>query len=370
MIEDLLVITEAGQAIYGWHQKGNNKDFNDDLVSGFLTALNSFATIERGEDIKSLRLKETLILFEKYEELFNKLTFVITTKNEEIVELLHAVVHEVMDQFIFLFKGTLNKEFSGNITPFRKFDQNITQILNYYGLDTLEQLNKEFNKGDFLKALLFIDSKGGNIFYIKANEYVNKEKMSFLVPLLVNSSKLLYKDKLNQEINWLTLSTVENEILLIDIRYRIILARIYKSQFILRTQEILDLPYFNEKTGNVYIKKPQKIIDKFKNIKPPPNIQQLFLVDLLGKIFYKKIIDDSFNYNNLIPETISFITSSKKSSEEIFKRIMLISIICGQKTTTICMNFRNFALILLGNTTNLNNFQELQKLCMAIYEQL
>ncbi|MBY9006535.1 MAG: hypothetical protein KGD63_07230 [Candidatus Lokiarchaeota archaeon] len=370
MIEDLLVITEAGQAIYSWHQKGNNEDFNDDLISGFLTALNSFATIERGEDIKSLKLRETLILFEKKEELVQKLTFVITTKNEDVIELLHAVVHEVMDQFILSFKDVLDKEFNGNITPFRKFDQNITRILNYYGLDTLESLDKEFSQENFLKAVLFIEPKGGNIFFAKANEYINKEKMSFLVPLLVNSSKLLYKNNLNQEINWLTLSTVENEILLIDIRYRIIIARIYKSQFILKTQEILKLPYFSEKSKNAYLKKPQKIADKFKNIHPPPNIKQLFLVDLLGKIFFKKVIDDSFNYDNLIPETISFLTSSKKSSEEIFKRIMLISIISGVNTTTICMNFGNFALILLGNTKELNDFQELQKLCMIIYEQL
>ena len=65
MIEDLLIINDAGQAIYSWHEKGTTEDFNDDLISGFLTALNSFATIERGEDIKSLKLKETLILFEK-----------------------------------------------------------------------------------------------------------------------------------------------------------------------------------------------------------------------------------------------------------------------------------------------------------------
>lgn len=368
MIEDLLIINEAGSAIYSWHQKGNTEDFNDDLISGFLTALNSFATIERGEDIKSLKLKETLILFEKNEEFVQKLSFVITTKNEDILELLHAVVHEVMEQFLSRFKELLNKEFNGNVTKFREFDHNINQILNDYGLDIINGSKNEIEHAKYLKAVLFIESKGGNIFYIRANEYVNKEKMSFLVPLLVNSSKLIYNKNLNQEINWILLNTVENELLLIEIRKKIIITKILKSKIVFRSQEILELPYF--KTKDKYLKKPQKIAEQFKLINLNNNIKQLYLVDLLGKIFYRKIIDNTYNYSKFIPEMISFLTASKKSSEEIFKRVMLISIINGKNTTTICMNFNNFALILIGNTEDFDNFSVLQKLCVDIYQQI
>ncbi|MBY8983669.1 MAG: hypothetical protein KGD65_01225 [Candidatus Lokiarchaeota archaeon] len=81
MIEDLLIINESGALLYNWHPQGFVSNGKEDLFSGFLTAINSFATFERGEDIKSLKLKETQIIFEKYEVLVQKLTFVITTKN-------------------------------------------------------------------------------------------------------------------------------------------------------------------------------------------------------------------------------------------------------------------------------------------------
>ena len=74
MIDDLFVITEGGQLLYGWHPEGR-KEEKDDLITGFLSALNSFATFERGEDIKSLKLKETHIIFEKFDDVLQKLTF-------------------------------------------------------------------------------------------------------------------------------------------------------------------------------------------------------------------------------------------------------------------------------------------------------
>jgi hypothetical protein len=52
MIEDLLIINESGALLYNWHPQGYVSNGKEDLLSDFLTALNSFATVERGEDIK------------------------------------------------------------------------------------------------------------------------------------------------------------------------------------------------------------------------------------------------------------------------------------------------------------------------------
>ena len=57
MIDDLLIINESGALLYNWHPHGYVSDGREDLLSGFLTALDSFASVERGEDIQSLKLK-------------------------------------------------------------------------------------------------------------------------------------------------------------------------------------------------------------------------------------------------------------------------------------------------------------------------
>ena len=109
MIDGILIINDSGALLYNWHPESYEGDGKDDLFSGFLTAINSFATVERGEDIKSLKLKETRLIFEKYDELIQKLTIVIMTKNEELLELLHAVIHDIMDKFTELYLDSLNK---------------------------------------------------------------------------------------------------------------------------------------------------------------------------------------------------------------------------------------------------------------------
>ena len=41
-MDDLFVINETGQLLFSWHQKKIESTSDDDLISGFLTALNSF----------------------------------------------------------------------------------------------------------------------------------------------------------------------------------------------------------------------------------------------------------------------------------------------------------------------------------------
>ncbi|MFX1494894.1 MAG: hypothetical protein ACFFBZ_11480 [Promethearchaeota archaeon] len=70
MIGDLLIINDTGALLYHWHPESHKKEDKADLLSGFLTAIDNFATVERGEDIKSLKLRETTIIFEKFDDKF------------------------------------------------------------------------------------------------------------------------------------------------------------------------------------------------------------------------------------------------------------------------------------------------------------
>lgn len=367
MIDDLLVINDSGALLYNWHPKDYVSDGKDDLLSGFLTALNSFATVERGEDIKSLKLKETQIIFEKYDKLFQQLTFVITTKNEVLIELLHALLHEIMDSFTAMFMDRLNKEFTGSITEFRIFDQVMENVISSYGLDVINGLIKQVDEGGVLKSVIFLDGIGGNIFYIYAKHYVNKDKISFLIPLIMSSAKLLYQTNLNEKLNWILLTTVHNEHLLVEPRDKILIVKQYQLMEDIE-ENLLSLDFFKQKEK--YLKKPKKIVEKFEILKYDPKIKQISLVDLLGKVLYTSIFDANYDCSEFIPETISFLTSSKKASEEIYNKALFNSTIGGHKITTICINFNNFCLVLIGSVQNLHDFNVIQSICMDIYKQL
>ncbi|MFX1391382.1 MAG: hypothetical protein ACFE9Z_15060 [Promethearchaeota archaeon] len=367
MIEDLLIINEAGALLYNWHPEGHKGDGKDDLLSGFLTAMNSFATVERGEDIKSLKMKETQIIFEKYEELFQKLTFVITTKNDELIELLHAIIHDIMDAFTELFYDSLNKEFNGLITQYQVFNNNVTQIIKSHGLDILDESITNIDNNTVLKAIIFLEPKGGNIYYIHAKQYVNKDKISFLIPLIMNSAKLLYQNNLNEKLYWILLNTVRNENLIVEPRNKILIVKQYQLSENFE-EEYLKLSFFKEK--DKYIKKPRKLIETFDAVKWNPKIKQIYLVDLVGKIFYSNIIDNSFDCSEYIPETISFLTSSKKATENIYNRVLFNASIGGEKLTTICMNFNNFALTLIGRIQDFSDYSIIQNTCYEIFQQL
>ncbi len=112
------------------------------------------------------------------------------------------------------------------------------------------------------------------------------------------------------------------------------------------------------------------MIELFDKLAWNPNIKQIYLVDLVGKIIYSKILDDSYDCSEYIPETISFLTSSKKASEEIYNRILFNASIGGEKLSTICVNFNNFALTLIGKIQDFADYKEIQKTCLDIYQQL
>lgn len=366
MIEDLLIFNEAGTLLYNWHPSGKEISTDDDLFSGFLTAINTFAVFERGEDIKSLKLKETQIIFEKFEKYHQKLTFVVTTKNEEFIELLHSLIHKIMDDFTIEFSSILNREFDGEISEFQKFDKNVEDILYSHGIDVLEDSIKKIQKLGILKSIIFLEHKSGIIYYIYAKQYINKDRLSFLIPLIINSANLLYYNNLNEKLKWILLNTVRNENLLVEKRDAILIIRQYQLLENYENQ-YLSLDFFRAKEK--YIKKPKKLEEKFESVKWDTKIKQVFLVDLLGKILFSRIFDSTYDCSNFIPETISFLTASKKTSEEIYNRTLYNASIGGERITTICLNLNNYALILIGNVEDYNNFEVIQNLCFSIFKQ-
>ena len=366
-MDDLFIINESGQLLYSWHSESISKTSDDDLISGFLSALDSFASVERGEDIKALKLRETNIIFEKWSTYVQKLTFVVTSKNEELIEFLHSIVHDIMESFTKMFKEPLNKEFDGEVTKFTSFNKELEEILFAHGLDTLMSSIRQIDEGGIFKSIIFLEPKAGHVFYIHAKQFVNKEKLSFLIPLIVNSAQFLYQNNLNENINWILITTVRNENILVEIRKKILIVKQYQLSENIEN-EFLDLEFF--KTKDKYVKKPKKIAEIFEKLIWDPKIKQIYLVDLLGKIIYSKLFDEEYDCTDYIPETISVLTSSKKLSEEVYNRVLFNSSIGGEKITTICINFNNIVLVMIGKVEDLNMFQKIQDICFNIFLQV
>jgi hypothetical protein len=366
-MDDIFIINLNGQLLFSWHQDKNESTSDDDLISGFLTALNSFASMERGEDIQSLKLKETNIIFERNLDHTQNLIFVVTTKNEGFIELIHALIHDIMDTFTEMFKDVLSIEFNGEITRFKNFGDTIERLIYSHGLDTIIDSVGQIDQGGIFKSIILLEPKGGHIFFIHAKQFVNKQKIGFLIPLIVNSAQFLYQNNLNESVNWILLNTVRNENMLVEIREKALIVKQYQLPNNVE-ENFLALEFFKSK--DKYVKKPKKIAEKFNTLSWDSRLKQIYLVDLMGKIIYSKLFDEQYDCTEFIPETVSVLTSSKKVCEETYNRVLFNTSIGGEKLTTVCMNFNNFALTMIGKVEDFSNFQTIQEICLDIFQQI
>jgi hypothetical protein len=183
----------------------------------------------------------------------------------------------------------------------------------------------------------------------------------------MSSAKLLYNNNLHEDLNWVLLNTVGNEILLIEPREKTLIIKQFESTENYE-ELLLSSEFFKEKSK--YVRKTDKLINKFETVKWNPKIKQIYLVDIFGKILHSKVFDETYDCTEYIPETISFLTSSKKTSEEIFNRALFNASIAGTRINTICLNFNNFCLTLIGNSHDLKDLDEIQDISKDIFQQL
>ena len=79
-----------------------------------------------------------------------------------------------------------------------KFDKQMETIIFNHGLDIFEPSITEIDQWGLFKAIIYLEAKAGHVFYIHAKQFVNKDKLSFLAPLIVNSAKLSLYNNLNE----------------------------------------------------------------------------------------------------------------------------------------------------------------------------
>jgi hypothetical protein len=364
MIDDLLIINETGQLLFSWHPEGHPKENQDDLISGFFSALNTFATFERGEDLKFLKLGESNIIFEKYEELYQKLIFIITTKNEKVIDLLHSFVHDIMDSFVEMFRKDLDKKFDGAVHGFKIFTDTVKKILINLGIDQLPKRVEEIDDKDIIKAIAIIEPLEGNVLFIHAKQYINKDDISYLIPLLINSGKRLYQ---NKELNSILITSLNNENLLVELRERVVIVKFY--DIINKFNAEYEAIEFIKNKKNI-MKKQKKLKLLLENIQWGPNIRNMLITDLLGTILASKLIGNTdINLDNFT-EISSFLSSSRKACEQIYNKDLFISYIEGQNSSLLCINLDICGLFFTLDTGYSSNFQDIQKLGFELLKKI
>ncbi len=364
MIDDLLIINDTGQLLFSWHPEGSPKENQDDLISGFFSALNTFATFERGEDLKFLKLGESNIIFEKYEELHQKLIFIITTKNEKVIDLLHSFVHDIMDSFVEKFRKDLDKKFDGAVYMFKIFADSVNEILNNLGIDQLPKMIEEIDDSDIIKAIAIIEPLEGKVLFIHAKQYINKDDISFLIPLLINSGKRLYQ---NKELNSILITSLNNENLIVELREGVVIVKFY--DIIKKFNADYEAIEFIKNKKNI-MKKQKKLKPLLENIDWGPNIKNMLITDLLGTTLASKVIGNTDMKLDNQTEIISFLSSSRKACEQIYSRDLFISYIEGQNSSLLCINLDTCGLFFTLDAQNSRDFQEIQKLGLELLKKI
>lgn len=125
-VNEFMVLTVGGTPIFHYSRTDDRK--LDDLLSGFLTAITSFATEFGERSIQSLSFEGSQLLYEQYEKdcLF---IFLVETGSSEKV--LRAVLRELSRKFMARYENELKMDIP-ILDVFMDFEHEVKGVFTYY----------------------------------------------------------------------------------------------------------------------------------------------------------------------------------------------------------------------------------------------
>lgn len=310
MIDQILIINAAGVPLYNWELK--EKTAESSMLSGFLTAMDTFAKGERGEQIRKITLDPTTFVFERESEL----VFVILTTEPEHEHLISHILVDVKDRFLDKFKEEA-KTFTGNLNTFKPFNSIVEQILTNYGYFDYIRAKEPLETDDDFKCMVFIDRNEGDILFIKAKEYLDRDKLSFLTNILLNSLDRVFTHISDEKPTITILLSHQSRCLLFKSTEKLVIIqeKIHSTEL-----GIADLK-INEKQIKNTLKKPGKLIYESKD--------KFIFFDQMGKDIISNDRAGEFGGDNLPPDCITLINTSKNILKQIYQEdlfaVMIIS---------------------------------------------
>nr|MDO8117043.1 ADP-ribosylation factor-like protein [Candidatus Sigynarchaeota archaeon] len=123
MIRNFMVIGMGGLLMYS-RQYGDKK-VDQDLISGFLTALASFSSEVKGGKIESLVMQDIRFIYSMGN---NDLIFVFCCDKDDLEEEVQGRIDKVKSEFLSMFKDQL-AGWNGNVTIFKPFDEVVDDLI-------------------------------------------------------------------------------------------------------------------------------------------------------------------------------------------------------------------------------------------------
>ncbi|MHA1647750.1 MAG: hypothetical protein ACTSVL_09275 [Promethearchaeota archaeon] len=146
-IEVFVIVKEQGIGLHRFNFLGDNEETNDQLVSGFLSALNSFAKeIGFPKGVGLIRSGSLEARFSPGKHVFTVLIIDYFLPLGLLAEpILSSLAKEITEAFEKKYKKALTQGKKGNIyksSDYLGFREQINQLLNKYGRESLELYQK------------------------------------------------------------------------------------------------------------------------------------------------------------------------------------------------------------------------------------
>ncbi|NMC04206.1 MAG: hypothetical protein GYA24_03295 [Candidatus Lokiarchaeota archaeon] len=342
---ELLIITETGTNLFSSTPSGAKQE-GVEMISGFLSALNTFAKSERGETMKELTLEQTTFIFEKR----GGLIYIITTTEQKAKPLLKPYLNHVIKAFEERFKSEI-ANFTGNVAPFAAFEGQVAVERFDHAIDAIDAQDEGFDGNDVLQSIVAISRETGELAFTRAKQYVNKEDLGFLVPLLVKASERTVSQLVDQRLAWILVVSNKDKAMLVQPREHVFLVEEYKLPF--------ELPEL--------VMKAKKVKDKFPNASQLPEIRYLKIISNAGKVIDEIVRDKSFSTNVSVDATMLVNASGNLVSK--YHKGSLRAVATGDNSkATLFVPFTDFFIMARGEQKDFKKFTNILKFIQRLVE--
>ncbi|MBN2153651.1 MAG: hypothetical protein JW839_19500 [Candidatus Lokiarchaeota archaeon] len=340
---ELLIITETGTNLFSSVTSGAKQD-GVEMISGFLSALNTFAKSERGESMKELTLEQTTFIFGKR----GGLIYIITTTNPNAKPLLKPFLNHLIDVFEARYSGEV-KNFIGDVAPFESFEELLSIERFDHAIETIDGLDEGFEENEILNSLTAISRSSGELLFTRAKQYINKTDLGFLVPLLVRASELIASQLADQRLAWILAVTNKDKAMLVQPREHVFLVEEYKLPF--------ELPELGLKV--------RKVKDKFPNASIHPEIKYLKIIGSSGKILDEITRDEKYVASVGVDATM-LVTAGANLVSKYYKNELRAVAVGDNDKATLLVPFKDFIVLVRGPQSFFKKFTNILKFIQSL----
>ncbi|QEE14312.1 hypothetical protein DSAG12_00124 [Promethearchaeum syntrophicum] len=336
MIEQILIMSSGGIPLFTWtppkifSSDGDEENFEkkksteENLLSGFFTALNMFAEGQKGEEIKEITLKETTYIVDKT----NQILFVISTRNNAYINLIKLLVDEIKSRFFIAYPDA-EKNFTGNVRIFSEFNQILDNILNSFNYFDILKFTGDFFKERLIKSILLVDRNEGKPLFVKAQEYSDRNILTFQVEIILKAGERLLKLFQNDKI--------ENIVAL---------SQKYRSLIIKPTTRTILIVESSANQPKNQSLKPITPKQLKKRIKTPGKLlfesnENFYLIDQMGNLILSNNVKIDDEKQQLGIELVPIRSAIEEIFKNIYRDALFHLLIVGEKNDYIQFNLHD-----------------------------